>query len=282
MADPRWEDANGVWSAAMADATTSTGRAMMFRRWPAVVAFVALAWVSACNSSSTSSPSLAANPSGSEGPPPPAACASIDLRTPTGEGLQLTGLWRSPDGGTYYLRQAGSCVWFVGLSGDTGAPGRTGTSEWTNAFFGTLQSDFTLRGEWADLPWGRDTGVGELTWGINFADVAGQEAVTLEVTAATSAFGGQFLIRPEAPIDLHVRLQDSPDCLSVVTDDGEVYELLITTFLWSVSQPFALIGPGNEVIHVGDEFDLSGEVARGTAFCGPGTIIFGDEITVSP
>ena len=157
-----------------------------FRRWPAVVALIALAWLSACSSSSTSSPSLAANPSGSEGPPPPAACASIDLRTPTGEGLQLTGLWRSPDGGTYYLRQAGSCVWFVGLSGDTGAPGRTGTSEWTNAFFGTLQSDFTLRGEWADLPWGRDTGVGELTWGINFADVAGQEAVTLEVTAATS------------------------------------------------------------------------------------------------
>ena len=258
---------------------------MTVRHRPAVVALVALvalAWLSACSSSSTTSPSLTANPSGSEGPPPPAACAGIDLRTPTGAGLNLTGRWRSPDAGTYYLRQSGSCVWFAGLSSGTGAPGRTGASDWTNSFLGTLHSDFTLSGEWADLPWGRSAGVGELTWAIEFADVDDREAVTLQVTDATGGFGGELLVLPEAPVDLHVRLQDSPDCISVVSDDGEVYELLITTFLWSVSQPFALIGPGNEVIHVGDEFDLSGEVARGTAFCGPGKIIFGDEITVSP
>ena len=92
----------------------------------------------------------------------------------------------------------------------------------------------------------------------------------------------EFLVRPEAPIDLHVRLQESPDCISVVSDDGQVYELLITTPLWSVAQPFALIGPGNDVIQIGDGFGLSGEVARGAGFCGPGMIIFGDLIEVSP
>jgi len=209
----------GVSSAAMADVTTTGWRARAGNRGPAVVALVAMWWLSACGSGGTSSPSPVAIPAGSGEPEPPAACAALDLRMPSGDAVQLTGRWRAPDGGTYYLRQVGSCVWFTGLSVDTDAPGGLGASQWTNAFLGTLQSDFTLHGEWADLPWGRDTGVGEITWRIDFAEVDGQEGVTLGVAEATGQFGADFLVRPEAPIDLHVRLQESPNCIAVVSDD---------------------------------------------------------------
>jgi len=201
---------------------------------------------------------------------------------PSGDAVQLTGRWRAPDGGTYYLRQVGSCVWFTGLSVDTDAPGGLGASQWTNAFLGTLQSDFTLHGEWADLPWGRDTGVGEITWRIDFAEVDGQEGVTLVVVEATGRFGAGFLVQPIGQVELHVRLQDSPDCLSVVGDDGAVYELQIATRDWSPAEPTSISGPAGSLIRPSEAFDVGGEIAIGSGECGPGTIIFADRIEEVP
>ncbi|MGH2489856.1 MAG: hypothetical protein ACRDFR_09625 [Candidatus Limnocylindria bacterium] len=128
--------------------------------------------------------------------------------------LAVTG-WRND-----YLRQSGSCVWFAGFSHDTGSPGGEGTVDWTNAFFGKLASDFTVRGSWADLPWGDDSGIGEITWRITFAEVEGFEGVTLQVVDVRGGFGARFLVRPETRADVRVRIRDADGCLSFASEDG--------------------------------------------------------------
>lgn len=238
-----------------------------------VVALLGLAWLSACASASP-----VASPTGSGEQEALAACPSINLRTPAGDPIQLSGRWRSDDGGTYYLRQVRSCVWWMGLSGGTGAPGGVGTTNWTNSFFGTITPDSTLRGTWADVPWGVEEGVGELAWKITYDEVDGEEGVTLEQIESTSAFGGQFLARPDTDVDLRVRLQESEECLSVVTDAGEVYQVAVLPPGWSVGVPTQLYGPDGEGILPSDLFGMIGELAHGTGFCGPGLIIFADQI----
>ena len=193
----------------------------------------------------------------------------------------MTGRWRSPDGGTYYLRQAGSCVWFAGYSADTGVPGGVGTSDWTNSFFGELGSDFILRGEWADLPWGDDNGVGMLDWHVGFAEVDGEEAITLEVIDATGGFGAGVLLEPEMPVDLVVRFRDVEGCVGVVADDGATFELASWPDGWSFTTQADFLGPNGEVIGPSDEFVITGEAARGDGLCGPGWIIFVDTIETS-
>jgi hypothetical protein len=129
---------------------------------------IGVVWLAGCVSPSP------AVPSGS-GPEPstPVACAGADLRTPSGASVNLSGRWRAPSGGTFYVRQAGSCVWFVGLSDDTGMGGALATSNWVNSFFGSLSSDFTLHGSWADLLVAPGSGVGVLDFRLNFAEVGG-------------------------------------------------------------------------------------------------------------
>lgn len=240
-----------------------------------VLAGLGVAWLAGCASASPD-----VGPTGPGESIPPAACPAVDLRTEAGSRLELTGRWRGPSGGTYYLRQTGSCVWFVGLSLDEGAPGGERGSSWTNAFFGTLASDFTLRGSWADVPRGSDVGVGELAWGIDFSQDQGEEVVTLVRSDATGGFGDWVLVRPDGATDLRVRLQESFDCLEVVTDGGEVYELLSLPPEWLVADPLSLYGPDGEVIRTSDAFGVRGEVARGIGGCGPGQLIFGDRFEV--
>ena len=164
----------------------------------------------------------------------------------------------------------------MGLSRDTGAPGGEGVSDWTISFFGSLASDFTLRGSWAFVPWGNDVGVGELAYRIDFDDVQGEEVVTLERIVETGGFLDPFLVRPEGSADLEVRLQDSGECPHVVTEAGEVYELVALPPNWSVADPISLHGPDGEIIRPSDVFGISGEVARGDGLCDPGLLIFGD------
>jgi hypothetical protein len=236
------------------------------------VALIGLAWLSGC---SRASPGETAT--GSAEPIPPSACAAIDLRSPSGNTVDLTGRWRSP-GGIYYLRQVGSCVWFVGLSADTGAPGGEDSTSWTNAFLGTLTPDFTFEGAWADVPWGTSEGAGEVTWRIGFTEVEGVEAVTLEAIESSGGFGGRFLVLPESEVDLTVHLGESDECVTVVSDQGQDYELALTTPGWSVGTPIRLFGPHAEQILPADPFRITGEVARGSGFCGPGRILFDESI----
>jgi hypothetical protein len=66
----------------------------------------------------------------------------------------LTGVWAATDGGTYYVRQLGNTVWWLGLSADQG---RT----FANIFEGTIRTRTVddrrvtrIEGEWADVPVG--------------------------------------------------------------------------------------------------------------------------------
>jgi hypothetical protein len=67
----------------------------------------------------------------------------------------LTGVWSGTDQGTYFVRQAGNTIWWLGFSQDDG---RT----FANVFRGTMRGD-SIVGEWADIPRGRFSNSGNLT-----------------------------------------------------------------------------------------------------------------------
>jgi hypothetical protein len=123
----------------------------------------------------------------------------------------LTGAWAANDGGTYYVRQIGNTVWWLGLSADEG-------QTFANVFQGTLQSspchliqnnEHALRkspsaqggtqpvpvagqncsmitGNWADIPLGQTSNAGTL-----FVDANnGQFSTLFDQLSETGGFGG--------------------------------------------------------------------------------------------
>jgi hypothetical protein len=56
------------------------------------------------------------------------------------------GEYRADDGGTYYVRQIGNDVWWVGMSSDNG-------KSWTNVFHGQIKGN-RFAGGWLDVPKG--------------------------------------------------------------------------------------------------------------------------------
>lgn len=70
--------------------------------------------------------------------------------------MDLTGIWKCNDGGTYFVRQNGDDLWWVGEH-----PER----KWVNLFKGTI-TDETLAGEWVDLPKGKARGYGSISLNI--------------------------------------------------------------------------------------------------------------------
>jgi len=74
------------------------------------------------------------------------------IRKPT---ALLTGAWAANDAGTYYVRQVGNTVWWLGLSVDEGL-------SFANVFHGTLQGN-QVSGSWADVPLGQTSGMGQIT-----------------------------------------------------------------------------------------------------------------------
>ena len=117
---------------------------------------------------------------------PPASPPPSSSRTPLSQfpptvtlpSVALTGIWQANDGGTYYLRQIGSILWWNGMSG--GNDGRT----FDNVFRGTITSTTnTIAGEWADVP--RGTVMGSGTLGLKIVN-----PTTLQkVTQTGSGFG---------------------------------------------------------------------------------------------
>lgn len=71
---------------------------------------------------------------------PPAECQPLDLVLPSGEPLDLSGSWQANDLGPYQLRQFGDCLWWVGQN-----------ATFSLVFFGHLNSDFSVTGEWATV-----------------------------------------------------------------------------------------------------------------------------------
>ena len=108
-------------------------------------------------------------------------CATAD---PADVGA-LTGAWSGDDGGVYYIRQVGDCVWWFGTAVADIDPGKTGQSGFSNVAAGRV--DGTEMGlEWADLPLGNILGGGGLTVTI---DEGGD---TLRVTEQRGDWGADL------------------------------------------------------------------------------------------
>lgn len=95
-------------------------------------------------------------------------------------GSSLTGYWRANDGGTYYLRQIDSTLWWLGLS-DDGAfyPGL----RFCNVFHAAI-AGLTIIGDWCDVPRGAARHRGTIT--LTF--VNGPPEVLLQNTATGDDF----------------------------------------------------------------------------------------------
>lgn len=91
----------------------------------------------------------------------------------------LNGIWKSNDGGTYYVRQMENDVWWVGMSSDNG---RT----WTNVFKGVRNGN-TVTGQWADVPKGRISSGGLLNLRIQGTN---QSVSGFTRSAVSGGFGG--------------------------------------------------------------------------------------------
>ena len=92
----------------------------------------------------------------------------------------MTGTWKANDGGTYYVRQVGSSVWWLGESKKNG---------FTNLFRGTRTGNH-VTGYWADIKGG--TGSGQLSF-----DITGTNSVGgWKRAAQTGGFGGSIWYQP--------------------------------------------------------------------------------------
>ena len=100
----------------------------------------------------------------------------------------LSGVWKSNDGGTYYLSQIGNILWWTGMSG--GNDGRT----YSNVFKGTLDlSKGTIAGEWSDVPRGTNRNAGTMTLQMANYD-------TLVKISQTGGFGPTLWEKVSGPI----------------------------------------------------------------------------------
>lgn len=116
-------------------------------------------------------------------------CSPIDLRSPTGDRIDLTGTW---EGGVFinHVRQVGDCVWWIGYGRWPGTePGELATL----TFFGHIDSDFTLSGSWATIVRPDAPGVyysgpqeGDVAFTIGFDPETGMATTLTRVGAGTT------------------------------------------------------------------------------------------------
>ena len=182
-------------------------------------------------------------------------CSPIDIRGPSGEPVDLTGVWRSNDLGVYDLRQVGSCVYWLGMSQYRGEdPG----SSWTNVFAGVLQNDLTISGRWADVPFSPETigflGHGMMTLRIGFVRSGEVERPALRVVSATGGWGGSAWVLEESLASVELE----------GIFGGNADHLLQTGCVWieSNGQRYELIGSGGWDIRADPPLRLEDESGR--------------------
>jgi hypothetical protein len=146
------------------------------------VALATVAVLASCGSPSGTTPTSAdptARPSSGLASP---ICEPIDLRTPSGNRIDLNGTWLTEREGTragvYFFRQVGSCVWASGGFPEDPATDESGPlSLVTVVLRGEVRSDFTITAEWADVrhqfrpTTGGDYGVIQLAIDVDDADI---------------------------------------------------------------------------------------------------------------
>lgn len=120
-------------------------------------------------------------------------CEELTLLTPQGNRIDLTGTWTGR-GALHYVRQLGSCVWWIALSD---IPGQPAGSAHSITFHGRLRPDFTLVGEWAfvvrpTLPGTPPSAMELITLTIEVDDAGGEEAIILRGPGFGGTFGPGF------------------------------------------------------------------------------------------
>ena len=111
----------------------------------------------------------------------------------------LTGTYMADDGGIYYVQQSGTTLWWAGMSLDSNL---TPDSQWhrglnfTNVFRGTVNSDYTVAGEWADVNRGLTLNSGTLKWSIGYFN----GRLQLTKVTGTGGFGANTLTQSD-PLD---------------------------------------------------------------------------------
>ena len=107
----------------------------MLRLLRMAIAAGAIGIIAGCSSNVPASPSSV---SPSSLLPAGADCVFLDLRTPTGARVDLTGTWRGNDDAYYSFYQSGNCLWATGTSAHAVLTLR-----------GTLMNDLTVPVEFA-------------------------------------------------------------------------------------------------------------------------------------
>jgi hypothetical protein len=165
----------------------------MLTTHPTFAVWLALLLVlAACTNGSTPNPSASTGPVASNPASAVAACAPLDLRSPSGARVDLTGTWRGGQN-VHYVRQEGGCVWWISLSD---FPGQEVGAQVMAMFRGELSSDFTLRGEWMSVvrpPFISDPRHGIVVFEIEFETGAGSETVILRGTSQAGPYQADTL-----------------------------------------------------------------------------------------
>lgn len=238
----------------------------------AVIAVVACSPTQPTSSSEPSSPDVA-----------DLACASFDLRDPTGQPLQLTGAWRGNDFGEYFLSQRGSCLYWMGRSNvpETFAPG----TAWSNVLVGQVHADFTIEGPWGDVPLSGEApplNGGQMILRIDFFDQGFATYPSLRMLEEHSlrGFGGHDWV-PEDSLGSRepytgVYGFTKPDC-PWIDVDGTRYE--IAEWQYSLASGGQLLLGGEQLVAgPGDPITVDGQISQalGRVGCQPGSMLAWD------
>lgn len=192
-------------------------------------------------------------------------CPPVDLRSPSGTRVALTGVWRSNDLGVYTIHQDRSCLYWMGMSSD---PGSERGEFWTNVFIGTVRSDFTVVGRWGDVPYhpNHELERGTMTLRIDFDQSGGPDYPVLREIASTGPFGGSVWVLEEslsAETDLDGIFGGNvaQEC-NWIESNGQRYELIVSGEWVIRAVPLSVqTGDGRIVARVGDRIRVSGRLS---------------------
>lgn len=168
---------------------------------------------------------------GESSQPASSSCPRVSMLSPSGEKVSLTGVWRGDDFGLYDIQQQESCLYWMGQSQD---PGTEPGFFWSNVFVGSVHEDFTITGEWGDVPFGANAEAtaphlneGELTLQIGWDDSVTEVRIVLSVIQRSGGFGGRKWVLENTMPDPSVvigTLGGSEACPWVQIPEGERYE----------------------------------------------------------
>jgi hypothetical protein len=110
-------------------------------------------------------------------------CPPVQVSGPDGQPLDLSGVWSGNDGGLYYIKQLGSCIWWSGQSNFTDQ-GQYPGQEWVMVFRGTMDADGHINGDFVDVK-SSNPGSGTIAIDARIDQVNGQGVVQLYRTGST-------------------------------------------------------------------------------------------------